>query len=669
MAKRTSAVVPGVPAGAALGAGLHVSRVEVVNYRNFERFLLDPFPPHAVIVGENGVGKSNLLQAMRLVLDPRVSDASRVLRPEDVWSGDPAGLAGGTEVTVSVDICGFDDDDPAKAALSDCLVGVDPYVARLNYRFAPSLRSAGGHDTGTGGPLTPDDYEVSLYARDDDTADSRRARRAVSMRVLPALRDAESDLRAWSTNPLRSLVEELAIGDALLARTVDDLGRAMDALSADPEVTDLAARLTGRLGAMAGARLDVEPTLGFASSKKEDLVRSVRLYVDAARTRGVADTSLGGANVLYLSLLLEALARRRAAAGFVGMVVAVEEPEAHLHPTMQRRLFGYLLRQEPSLVLTTHSPHIAAVTPIGSFVSLTRDTAGGATVGRTTAGLGLTGTKCADVERYLDVSRAEVLFASAVILVEGVSEVYLLAAVAEAAEFDLDEHGVVVASVDGTDFDPYTTFLGPTGLDLPTFVLTDGDASVATTGANAGDRTEPGLRRGARLVRDQAAREELLAAIGDLPDSDTYEADRTAVSEQLREEGIHVGTVTLELDMCQFFGDELLAAYKEVLPRASLRIRRMKVGIDNERQDEPGTDARTQMLEDVEHAKKGRFAQRVAAHVASLDLGTVVRDELGLDPDDDVDTYDGLGRSAYLLECLDAVSRRVRVTGLLPVVP
>ncbi|MGW1617204.1 AAA family ATPase [Streptomyces sp. NPDC002285] len=45
-----------------------------------------------MIVGENGVGKSNLLEAIRLVLDPSLSDARRMRREEDIWEGHPRGL-------------------------------------------------------------------------------------------------------------------------------------------------------------------------------------------------------------------------------------------------------------------------------------------------------------------------------------------------------------------------------------------------------------------------------------------------------------------------------------------------------------------------------------------------------------------------------------------------
>jgi len=42
---------------------LHISRLEIENFRNFVALKVDPFPSNAVIVGENRIGKSNLLSA------------------------------------------------------------------------------------------------------------------------------------------------------------------------------------------------------------------------------------------------------------------------------------------------------------------------------------------------------------------------------------------------------------------------------------------------------------------------------------------------------------------------------------------------------------------------------------------------------------------------------
>jgi len=72
---------------------LHISRIRIRNFRNFADCEIDPFPAPAVIVGENGVGKSNLLHALPLVLDPDLPDSARRLRGEDIHDG-AFGLSG-----------------------------------------------------------------------------------------------------------------------------------------------------------------------------------------------------------------------------------------------------------------------------------------------------------------------------------------------------------------------------------------------------------------------------------------------------------------------------------------------------------------------------------------------------------------------------------------------
>lgn len=520
--------------------GLRISRIEIRNFRNFQHLVIDGFPAQSVIVGENGVGKSNLLEAIRLVMDPSLSDARRLLREEDIWEGHPEGLGGGAEVTIIVELQGYDSDDDAKGVLSAATVDFAPYTARLTYRFAPRTEietNAGPALQVTGRPLTTQDYDFVVFAGESETNDFRRIRREVALRVLPALRDAEADLHNWRRSPLRDLLEGLPLDPANLRATASAIATAVDQLTKDANVAKLEKHLTDRLQAMLGPRLAVEPTLGFASSQPDELIRAVRLFLDTARRRGISDTSLGSANVIYLGLLLEALSQQRLDEQFVATLIAVEEPEAHLHVSLQRHLFGYLLRSGPALILTTHSPHIAAVTPVRSFIVLRATETG--TVGASTAALPVTSEEAADLERYIDISRAEVLFASAVILVEGLAELYVLPALAAAAGFDLDAYGAVVASVHGTDFKPYRAFLGSRGLNTPHVSITDGDAAPDMRG-----RREAGLRRGAGLHPDPAHAATLLDEVGQLPGHGTaaYDASRGPLVDALQSIGVSACT-------------------------------------------------------------------------------------------------------------------------------
>jgi putative ATP-dependent endonuclease of OLD family len=63
---------------------MHLSRIAIENFRNFSTFDV-ALNGNAVFVGENRVGKSNLLQALRLIFDPTLPDSGRQLRTADFW--------------------------------------------------------------------------------------------------------------------------------------------------------------------------------------------------------------------------------------------------------------------------------------------------------------------------------------------------------------------------------------------------------------------------------------------------------------------------------------------------------------------------------------------------------------------------------------------------------
>jgi putative ATP-dependent endonuclease of OLD family len=641
-----------------MAMALHISRVEITNFRNFGHLVLDPFPARAVIVGENGVGKSNFLHALRLVLDPTLPDSARMLRPEDIWSGAPQIVSGGTVVSVDVELAGFDADAAAKAVLGECIVSANPYRAKLTYRYeALAEVESDTPERSSSARMRTGDYRFSVIGRGDPANEVGRIRRDVALRVLPALRDAESDLHSWRRNPLRDLLDLLPPDVGSLDSAAAALVAAMDGLASDANIGRLETLLADRMSAMFGPRVPISPRLGFGSSDADELTRSVRLFVDAARTRSVTDASLGAANVLYLGLLIEALAGQRDADAFVATILAVEEPEAHLHAALQRRLFSYLFKSEPTLILTTHSPHIAAVAPLDAFVVLRES--GSGTVARTSAGLDISEERRTDLERYMNVSRAEILFAPIVILVEGAAETYIVPALARAFGFDLDSFGVLVASVDGVDFEPWIDLLGDDSLDIPHLVITDGDADADTQG-----RTEAGLRRGAKLL-PALGLVEGVRALGDLGELERTAA-RSALVETLAAAGVFVGDQTLEVDLCGLVPGLVVLAFDELSQSGRARAD-VAAGVANEVAGNPDPEARAKMLGRIAGLGKGRFAQRLAAHLELADF-TFLRPDLGVLPDGGPKPAVrdlGAGSAGYIIAALDRASMIARNRSLI----
>jgi putative ATP-dependent endonuclease of OLD family len=61
---------------------MYLSRIRILNFRNFAELDVE-LEGNVVVVGENRVGKSNLLSALRLIFDPTLPDSARELSLSD----------------------------------------------------------------------------------------------------------------------------------------------------------------------------------------------------------------------------------------------------------------------------------------------------------------------------------------------------------------------------------------------------------------------------------------------------------------------------------------------------------------------------------------------------------------------------------------------------------
>ncbi|WP_298869025.1 AAA family ATPase [uncultured Gimesia sp.] len=584
---------------------MRISRIQISNFRNFNAVDIK-LGENAVIVGENKIGKSNILYALRLILDPSLPDSDRKLRDEDFWDGLTRPLGEEDLIRISVDLADFEDNENQLAVLAEHLIEPEPMISRLTYEWRPLPGLEGD-------PKKDSDYEFVIYGGDrTENFVSYQVRQRLPMDLFPAMRDCEGDLMRWTRSPLRPLLDQVAgeVEAETLEKLADKVNVSTAELTEIKEVKAVADAIEKKLVDMMGKGQSLQTALRFTPTEADKLIRALRVYIDNGK-RGINDASLGSANLLYFALKALEYEQMVADGDRDHTFWAIEEPEAHLHPILQRLIFRNYLRPRgfgqrktiktsSTVLMTTHSPHIASVTPLNDIVLLKQNKNGSATEAVSTAGISLDTNDLADLERYLDVNRGEVLFAKGVILVEGDAERFLLPVLAKNNGYDLDELGIAVCSISGTNFYPYLTLLGPNGLDLPFTALTDFDPRKPKDGK---DRDPLGPNR--------VVNEMVRALIETSTWDDNEFEDLLNMAPEL---GVFMNSHTFEIDLfITGLSSQFLEAMETTSSNGKAKERIKELAKTPDLLQQPFEESTQRFLKDIDDVGKGRFAQRLAS--------------------------------------------------------
>lgn len=478
---------------------MRLSRLVIKNLRAIQALDIPITEASTVVIGENNTGKSTFIHGIRLCLDVTLSSAFRTLTKEDVHC--TVDQTTPFQVLVAVEFTGFQGNENEEALLHGTQIGPDR--ARLFYRFRPKrlIREAFAADE-LSRALTLDDFGWELFGGGNpaiDIADvewfhenADLGATSVGLQILqsylvvflPALRDVEADLQQFRRSPLIKLIEASEIHLNEQASIVDAVKAVNAQIEGSPSIKQLAKSVDGALKDITGPAFSLDVGLGLSAPTFASIMRNLIVLLSGALAQNVEPrrNGLGLNNILFIAMLIEQFKKRAAGGNAAGELILIEEPEAHLHPQLQATLMDAMRQLPFQVIATTHSTQVTAGAPLSSFTVLSQQPNGIAVAAVPGRATGLTANDRRDLERYLDATKSNLLFARRVMLVEGPAELMLIPPmVKRVMGIDLEREGISLVAIHGTHFGPFARMFAADCMPKRCAIVADADRIPGTS--------------------------------------------------------------------------------------------------------------------------------------------------------------------------------------------
>ena len=444
---------------------MYLAKITIKNFRIFTDFELSFNEGLNLIVGENNSGKTALIDAIRYTLDTNAAEWIRV-NERDFHK------------------------DTSQFSIQLKFEGITPNQASV---FVEHLTH---EPTGEGdkrksvlyvnfeATLTDKTYRgyrfIQTDIRSGQDADGPRIEREIrnylSTTYLKPLRDAEAELAAGRGSRLSQILyksDELANNPDNIIALIEALLDANKRITNNEGVEKNLENIKKLLNKLKFDTDKFEPAIDIVGNKNIDdmseherkqTFKAILEKLSLSLDRDNPLQGLGYNNLLFMATELLLLEQEKDAFP----LLLIEEPEAHLHPQLQMKLLKFIREvfsqeENPKLqsILTTHSPNFASKAPLDSLIIMVEGKAFPLRKGETE----LDDDDYEFLEKFLDVTKSNLFFAKAVLMVEGDGENILLPTIAELLGRPLENYGVSVVNIGNTAFSRYAKIFRRKGLD------------------------------------------------------------------------------------------------------------------------------------------------------------------------------------------------------------
>lgn len=510
---------------------MYISNLSIKNYRSFENFDVK-LKPFTQIIGENNIGKSNMLDSLGLIFSQEISFFKKrmlevsdfhyptilKLKREILNFDTPANKISYPEITIEAIMTDFTVEQ--EVIVSDWFTNEECKDASLTYRFAPINSFDSVEEIEQQRQFITDfkekigekkfdalsetevinlvnfpisKYQYRIYGGKNSEGNYLSYHHnQLKFELLDALRDAKSELSATRNNGL--LYRILNANDE---KDYQDLKTQLvgleNAIELNPAIVGIKTRIKEQLDkiSLTTEKSNNDVDLIFSMPNVSDLLRKLSLIYNDNPIK-IERNGMGRNNLLFMSLMLSFIENPEKQNSTFFRIVGIEEPEAHLHANLQNHLarnFQELIktsegekRKDIQLLITSHSNHITTKIDFENTVVLHYEN-NKVKAHYILDGFGTTAEDIRQInylKKYLDSENVNLFYSRRLMLVEGISEKLLLPIFYRAQTgVTIDQSACSIINVNGLAFKNFLKII-ENGFYIKCLVLTDSDAGTAT---------------------------------------------------------------------------------------------------------------------------------------------------------------------------------------------
>lgn len=417
---------------------MYLSQIEIEGYRVFnEKTTINLKKGLNVIVGENGSGKSTIIDAIRLLLSEDEYSRNGI-KEEDFYSSNDKTLHA-EKISIKGKFTALSEEQKIQYLTwldkdYDAILNIDIHEKRDGRNNFKKVVWGG-------------ESSSSIFEWEPLTN--------IQCVYLPALRDAQKKLMANRGSRLARLLINLSQDEinekrksGELMGIEKDVNEFNNKLANESDIKKASELINNSFKNAVGEVFAQKTKIQFNDISYERIVESLRLVFFPGMSekeniayRNLFENSLGYNNLIYLATIL---------AEFEGLkenyssprILLIEELEAHLHPQVQIKILKYLKEQAENndiqVIITTHSTTIASSTPIDDIISINMLKSGEIKI-TSLDKCNLEEKSKRFIDRWLDTTKSTLLFSKGAILVEGLAEAMLIPKLAEIYLKELNE--------------------------------------------------------------------------------------------------------------------------------------------------------------------------------------------------------------------------------------